>query len=416
MVRAFFSLLVFTALCIDTCYAQQGTDADKTSAPSAAKLSDVRSFHAVPDEVETAPPNFDADQLANTTFHEILKTFGISAVDWSVTTTSSPRKTQYAISTFNSSTGRRGILFNSTFLQTIAESYGKWAVNCVTAHEISHHLRSHYQKNGYVSTRDAELEADYDCGLVLGKMGATYDEAAAVLERIPNSAEYPSREERREAIGKGWRDATGRSWGGEDELMSPLKIRRRHILLLTQFSLQQNRDIYGSDLASTDGKPGIPGLSQDTCADRCRKDATCEAFSFDKWAGMCFIKGEARLSILDPRSVTGVKKKFAMPQRANGKYVFVVSRDRSFPDEPWDERDAADRSICQKICDQSARCVAYTYLKKAQSGVKTCRLFNQTDGYFEDANADSGFKSEVPASAPAAGTTAAMPEHEKPRP
>lgn len=357
---------------------------------AAAQQPVVSQFHSID---ESGVVFFDAEGNARAVVDDILKSFGITQVNWTIKITSSERSTQFAVAKFDRGSGDRSIVFNSGFLKRISETIGKWAAYCVAAHEIGHLLRSHFQ-NRFVSLREAELEADYDCGFALGKLNADYQQASSVLEYIPNTREYPLRHERREAIGRGWRDATGLPVDGLDEFDNPALRAKRHTLVLSKFNLKQNRDIFGADLAATNGVPGIPSTSYTACADKCRGDDKCAAFSFDKWNGWCFLKSAAATTVLDPKSVTGIKKTKSAPAAPGTAFKFSVARNRSFPDAPWDEVPAADRKTCQCMCGNSKRCVAFTFVEPSAAAPNNCKFFSQSDGYFEAAGAVSGYKEE----------------------
>lgn len=353
----------------------------------------VTQFHSID---ESGVVFFDAEGNARAVVDDILKSFGITQVNWAIKITSNERSTQFAVAKFDRASGDRSIVFNSGFLKRISEAVGKWAAYCVAAHEIGHLLRSHFQ-NRFVSLREAELEADYDCGFALGKLSADYNQATTVLEYLPSSKEYPLRHERRDAIGRGWRDATGKHVEGLDELDSPALRNKRHTLTLSKFNLHQNRDIFGADVALTNGVPGIPSTSYTACADKCRNDETCAAFSFDKWNGWCFLKSEAGRTVLDPKTVTGIKKAKPAPAAAGTAFTFSLAKNRAFPDAPWDAVSVADRKTCQCMCGNSKRCVAFTFVDPSPVTPNNCTFFSQTEGYFETSGAFSGYKEEYTA-------------------
>lgn len=106
---------------------------------------------------------------------------------------------------------KRYIRYNPEFINWIAQAReGKWACLALFAHEIGHHLNGHtLSKQG--SSPAVELEADEFAGFVLGRLGATLDEAQAMIKYIASaktSRTHPGMKERMTAIQDGWARAT----------------------------------------------------------------------------------------------------------------------------------------------------------------------------------------------------------------
>jgi hypothetical protein len=102
---------------------------------------------------------------------------------------------------------QRYILYNPTFINQINTiTKDKWATLTLLAHEMGHHLNGHTLKKGG-SSPSLELEADEFAGFVLYKLGATLQQAQRVMKYIAKpvaSSTHPSREDRMNAISKGW--------------------------------------------------------------------------------------------------------------------------------------------------------------------------------------------------------------------
>ena len=74
--------------------------------------------------------------------------------------------------------GQRYIFYNSTFMRELgAKTQKYWALVFVIAHEVGHHIAGHLDFAG--QNHRVELEADRYAGFILGRMGATHDEAIA---------------------------------------------------------------------------------------------------------------------------------------------------------------------------------------------------------------------------------------------
>lgn len=105
--------------------------------------------------------------------------------------------------------GRRVILYDPQLIADIENvTDHDWPAVSILAHEIGHHLAGHTLAEEY--NRAFELEADYFSGFILQKMGATLDEAQAVMNLLrdhPNMTDHPPQAERLVAIANGWQEA-----------------------------------------------------------------------------------------------------------------------------------------------------------------------------------------------------------------
>ncbi|MGZ8559004.1 MAG: hypothetical protein ACXWWC_11750 [Chitinophagaceae bacterium] len=106
---------------------------------------------------------------------------------------------------------KRYILYNPEFITWINNSTkDKWATITLLAHEVGHHLNGHTLRKGG-STPVLELEADEFSGFVLYKLGASLEQAQAVMTYIAEikpSRTHPARDSRLAAIENGWRKAS----------------------------------------------------------------------------------------------------------------------------------------------------------------------------------------------------------------
>lgn len=113
---------------------------------------------------------------------------------------------------------KRYILYNQGFMRKVRDTtQNNWAEISILAHEIGHHLSNHtFQFRG--SRPTYELEADRFSGFVLQRMGASLDDAVAVMERMVSqrgSATHPARSARVAAVTNGWVDAEEKSGGSQ---------------------------------------------------------------------------------------------------------------------------------------------------------------------------------------------------------
>ncbi|MCB0640456.1 MAG: hypothetical protein KDC44_02405 [Phaeodactylibacter sp.] len=107
--------------------------------------------------------------------------------------------------------GERMIIYSQNFILQINNSTGTdWAGISILAHEIGHHLNGH-TISGTGSRPPLELESDEFSGFILGKMGASLNEAQSAINKAGSnsgSATHPPKSARLEAIAVGWNKAT----------------------------------------------------------------------------------------------------------------------------------------------------------------------------------------------------------------
>lgn len=108
--------------------------------------------------------------------------------------------------------GKRYIMYNPDFMNKVNSATGSdWAAISILAHEIGHHLNGHTLDN-IASKPATELEADEFSGFVLQKMGASLQDAQAVMALIASqkgSHTHPPKNQRLTYIANGWNKAAG---------------------------------------------------------------------------------------------------------------------------------------------------------------------------------------------------------------
>ncbi len=107
----------------------------------------------------------------------------------------------------------RFIVYNKDFLDSVKQvTHTDWSVISILAHEVAHHLSGHTLMNNN-NGRINELEADRFSGFILGKMGATREQALVAMELLGDEIEtesHPAKNNRIEAISDGWMKASER--------------------------------------------------------------------------------------------------------------------------------------------------------------------------------------------------------------
>lgn len=102
---------------------------------------------------------------------------------------------------------QRLIFYNVDFMQSLREQTSDyWSTVAILAHEIGHHIRLHTIIPG--RNHEFELEADYQAGFILRRMGATREQAIAAYRVFPDAetASHPGRAQRIQSVTLGWID------------------------------------------------------------------------------------------------------------------------------------------------------------------------------------------------------------------
>lgn len=163
---------------------------------------------------------------------------------------------------------------------------------------------------------------------------------------------------------------------------------------LNNYTIQINQDIDKQDIVQPDGQVGIRGSNVDACALQCDANPACVAFSFDRWNKMCFLKRKIVTSVLEPRSVIGIKKPFALPDRSTLPVQVNTVRNHRFDARPISTANVSDLAACQVACAGDRRCVAFSFLRGGGQA-KSCQIFdNVQDEYIDDPLADCGWKEQ----------------------
>lgn len=153
--------------------------------------------------------SFEADREAGATFREILAATGIPGVADRIQVRASA-ETANAEAQIGED-GQRYIFYNSTFMRELGARTTKyWSLVFVIAHEVGHHIAGHLDFAG--QNHRVELEADRYAGFILGRMGATHQEAISAVDGIGSgagSATHPPRDQRVQIVSLGWNDGAG---------------------------------------------------------------------------------------------------------------------------------------------------------------------------------------------------------------
>jgi hypothetical protein len=108
----------------------------------------------------------------------------------------------------------RWIIYDNDFLEDIdAYAATKWASISVLAHEMGHHYYNHVVSSSS-STPPKEIEADAFSGFIMARLGASLEQSLAAMRAIAAdraSASHPAKQDRLNAISRGWNSVASTS-------------------------------------------------------------------------------------------------------------------------------------------------------------------------------------------------------------
>lgn len=164
----------------------------------------VRAFHGGAARIRRS---FQSDTEARNVLRQILVAAGLTGIeDRILLRASADTANAEALIDGND----RLILYNAVFMQEIRKKTKTyWSLVAVLAHELGHHVRFHTVMAG--REHEFELEADYQAGHILRRMGATLEQAQELFRTFPKepSKTHPGRDERLQAVTLGWTDGGG---------------------------------------------------------------------------------------------------------------------------------------------------------------------------------------------------------------
>jgi hypothetical protein len=166
----------------------------------------LRGFHGASSPIRRS---FQSDGEARTIFKEMLNVSGLAGMEDRITIRASA-ETDNATATLEKDGDKeeRLIFYNAEFMQELArKTKDYWSMVAVLAHELGHHVRLHTVISG--RDHEFELEADYQAGFILRRMGATLQQTQAAFRTLGTDAAtstHPARRQRIQAATLGWTD------------------------------------------------------------------------------------------------------------------------------------------------------------------------------------------------------------------
>ena len=168
-------------------------------------ITSMRSFHGGMTRIRRS---FQSDAEAAQIFRQIIAAAGLAGMEDRMTVRASA-ETPGAEATIERIAGKeeRLIFYNVVFMQEVAARTATyWSKVAILAHEVGHHVRWHTLIPG--NEHKFELEADYQAGFIMRRMGATLAEAQSLYRTFGAEATptHPGRDQRLQQVTLGWKD------------------------------------------------------------------------------------------------------------------------------------------------------------------------------------------------------------------
>jgi tetratricopeptide (TPR) repeat protein len=122
--------------------------------------------------------------------------------------------------------GLRYILYDKSFMRTIANNSTSWSQLFILSHEVGHHINGHsidillaaadiVEPKTLAAKRKQELESDEFAGFILGKLGATLEQTSEAINLLASNKDdtystHPTKTKRLNAIKIGFNKALGK--------------------------------------------------------------------------------------------------------------------------------------------------------------------------------------------------------------
>ena len=303
--------------------------------------------------------SFESDREAATTFREILAATGIPGVADRIQVRASA-ETANAEAQIGED-GQRYIFYNSTFMRELgAKTQKYWALVFVIAHEVGHHIAGHLDFAG--QNHRVELEADRYAGFILGRMGASHDEAIAAVGAIGaggGSSTHPPRDQRIQIVSLGWNDGVGPARSRpEPSPPAPGPSARTAPPL--------NPPSFASPAPNPTPQPALPPQAAPAPA---------------------------------PRATAALKPPSAAAPVTPGSYAFRVHT--RLDGDIITTLPTADVEACRKACDETIGCVGYQFGGMPPL-TSACQIFSAVNKRTVDTRWRSGIQSQLALSLPVA--------------
>jgi formylglycine-generating enzyme required for sulfatase activity len=162
-------------------------------------VTGMRGFHGSPSPIRRS---FRSDREAQAILKRVLDAAGLAGLDDRIVLRSSAETTNAEAFIEHN---RPLIFYNVEFMQRLrAQTNDYWSMVAILAHEVGHHVRFHTAIDG--RNHEFELEADYQAGFILRRMGATQEQAVSAYKTFPEqeTPTHPGRAQRIQSVLLGW--------------------------------------------------------------------------------------------------------------------------------------------------------------------------------------------------------------------
>ena len=146
-----------------------------------------------------------------------------------------------------------------------------------------------------------------------------------------------------------------------------------------------NRDIDGRDYQV------LRDQSLAGCESQCKSDGRCQAYTFNKWERVCFLKSSAKVARVEPRGISGVLATEQIRTTLRPPKIERL-RSRQFPNHPYRSQTAADYDGCARACAADQSCLGFNFAKADRS----CALIATLDKSVPGNGTDAGMKWQAP--------------------
>lgn len=124
------------------------------------------------------------------------------------------------------------------------------------------------------------------------------------------------------------------------------------------------------------------------CKIACGETEMCQAYTFDAWNGICFLKEDYGQLKVNARSTSGVASGNSRPAYSTAPVEFEYFNGKGFPGSGYAEVRSANRDACQESCSDRRECIAFNFIASRQQ----CQLFRTAGEYTSRAGVRSGAK------------------------
>jgi formylglycine-generating enzyme required for sulfatase activity len=171
-------------------------------------VTSLRGFHGGATRIRRS---FESDGEARNILRQVLAAGGLAGIEDRILIRASAETANAEAAVIQrDGADERYIFYNTVFMREIANRTSNyWSLVAILAHEVGHHVRFHTVTSG--RDHEFELEADYQAGFILRRMGATLEEAQAVYLTFPEAEteRHPGRAQRLQSLTLGWAQGAG---------------------------------------------------------------------------------------------------------------------------------------------------------------------------------------------------------------